>query len=298
MINEYQEVELLFSTNKVPRYYYENIVSVNKIESGMTNDNYLCTMDNEERYVVRIPGHGTATMINRSEEWLNHQQVQKLGIDVETVFFDKNTGIKISRYVDDFFSLIQKTQDKIPLACQVLKTVHDSKFIFINKFNVAEKLKLYESIAKQHRIDLNHDFYAIKRGFFERKIDGYLSKNANWRPCHNDPVGENFLMDSRGGIYLIDWEYSGMNDPLWDLAAFSLENDLSAAEEAQMLEIYFERVVADKDYWMLFLYKVYQDILWYVWSEIKIHSGVDFKAYADMRLTRAKRNFMNVFKCS
>ena len=39
-------------------------------------------------------------------------------------------------------------------------------------------------------------------------------------PCHNDPWPGN-LLDADGPdgrIYLIDWEYSGMNDPMWDLA--------------------------------------------------------------------------------
>ncbi len=41
-------------------------------------------------------------------------------------------------------------------------------------------------------------------------------------PCHNDPLCENWLRDPKR-IYLVDWEYAGMNDPLWDLADISIE---------------------------------------------------------------------------
>lgn len=43
-------------------------------------------------------------------------------------------------------------------------------------------------------------------------------------PCHNDLVAENFVKGLDGKIHLIDWEYSGMNDPLWDLAALFIES--------------------------------------------------------------------------
>lgn len=47
------------------------------------------------------------------------------------------------------------------------------------------------------------------------------------KPCHNDLVAENFLKAEDGTIYLIDWEYSGMNDPMWDIAALFLESNFT-----------------------------------------------------------------------
>ena len=47
--------------------------------------------------------------------------------------------------------------------------------------------------------------------------------------CHNDAVPENFIKGDDGTIYLIDWEYSGMNDPLADFAALFIESTLISA---------------------------------------------------------------------
>lgn len=289
-----QDVEFLISSNKLAQRYYEQIVSMQKIENGMTNSNYLCTTQRGDKYVMRIPGKGTANLINRDEEWSNHQQIKSLNVDVNTVFYDEHTGIKVTRYVEDFFPLIQSSQDKIPLVCEVLKRVHHAPVVFKNKFNVALQLDRYETIARECQISLHEDYHLLKTEFSNRKIPDYLLKNTNWKPCHNDPVTENFLMDAEHKIYLIDWEYSGMNDPLWDLAAFSVENELSDREELLLLASYFDGNVSNEHSWKLLLYKVYQDLLWYVWSEIKIHSGIDFRCYADKRLARAKSNFPGV----
>jgi thiamine kinase-like enzyme len=56
-------------------------------------------------------------------------------------------------------------------------------------------------------------------------------------PCHNDPWPGN-LIDADGRVYLIDWEYSGMNDPVWDLADLSVEAGFDAEQDRAMVEAY------------------------------------------------------------
>lgn len=54
------------------------------------------------------------------------------------------------------------------------------------------------------------------------KIALYFQKqNITVLPCHNDLVPENILIKDR--VYFIDWEYSGKNDILWELANFMIE---------------------------------------------------------------------------
>jgi thiamine kinase-like enzyme len=291
MANQDQSIESLILNNQLIPHRFNDIISIEIIKNGMTNNNYLCNVNDGSRYVIRVPGDGTDRLIDRLEEWKNHQQIKKLNLDVETIFFDKHTGIKVSKYIDDFFPLIRRNTDRLTEVCRVLKEVHKSGIIFENKFFGLTKLHLYESIADEKLIGLHPDYYLIKTELHRRNIGEYLQKHANWSPCHNDPVAENFLMDSNKKIYLIDWEYSGMNDPLWDLSAFSLENDLSYTEEKIMLEIYFDETPDEKTTFILLLHKIYQDILWYVWSKIKIQSGADLVSYSNMRLTRATKNF-------
>ena len=62
-------------------------------------------------------------------------------------------------------------------------------------------------------------------------------------------------MKKGDNLFLIDWEYSGLNDPIWDLAAFSIESNLSDDEEKELLDYYFENNINSK----YFLNKVFEN---------------------------------------
>ncbi len=51
-------------------------------------------------------------------------------------------------------------------------------------------------------------------------------------PCHCDPLCENFL-DTGTVMWIVDWEYSGMNDPMWDLGDLSVEGGFDADQDAR-----------------------------------------------------------------
>ncbi len=82
------------------------------------------------------------------------------------------------------------------------------------------------------------------------------------KPCHNDTVPENFVKDINERMYLIDWEYSGLNDPMWDLAAHSIECDFSEDDEELFLNLYFNNLIEDKHKIRILVYKICQDFLW------------------------------------
>jgi thiamine kinase-like enzyme len=110
-------------------------------------------------------------------------------------------------------------------------------------------------------------------------------------PCHNDLVPENFVKSGNDNIYLIDWEYSGMNDPMWDVAAYSLESGLSIEEEEIFLSLYFNGDGVPLNVQQrLLMNKVFQDFLWSIWSIIKEAKGDDFGTYGFDRFNRAIKN--------
>ena len=64
------------------------------------------------------------------------------------------------------------------------------------------------------------------------------ARPAALRPCHCDPLAENFL-DTGARIFIIDWEYAGNNDPMWDLGDVSVEAGFDADQDAALLQAYF-----------------------------------------------------------
>ncbi|MGL4897337.1 MAG: phosphotransferase family protein, partial [Cetobacterium sp.] len=114
--------------------------------------------------------------------------------------------------------------------------------------------------------------------------------------CHNDTVPENFIKNDKNEIFLIDWEYSGMNDPMWDLAAHFLESSFSPKEENIFLENYFKKNIKKEDILRIECYKVLQDFLWSIWTVLKEENGDDFGTYGIDRYTRGILKLKEIIK--
>ncbi len=287
MLAEKKIVEILRKAKLLEKC---NLIKIRRTANGMTNENFICTLSNGNNFVIRLPGRGTDTMISRRDEYKNHDLISELELNTEILFFDAGTGTKITRYINNTFLQNQSLSSRIPYACLALKKLHNSGIHFDNKFDFFNKIELYETISKNLCIFLCDDYKEMKNRML--KNQEFLYWKTDWKPCHNDPVMENFLMDGDLRIYLIDWEYSGMNNPLWDIASFALENNLNKEEEVYLWNCYWEgnfptQTILEK----LELFKICQDLLWYVWAKIKESQGEDLFDYAEMRLKRAMQSF-------
>ena len=108
--------------------------------------------------------------------------------------------------------------------------------------------------------------------------------------CHCDPLCENFL-DTGKRMWIVDWEYSGMNDPLWDLGDLAVEGVFTTEQEEEMIAAYFggEPTAAERGRFVI--YKAMCDLLWTLWGLIQ-HANKnpadDFWAYSINRFERCK----------
>jgi thiamine kinase-like enzyme len=109
-------------------------------------------------------------------------------------------------------------------------------------------------------------------------------------PCHCDPLCENFL-DTGARMWVVDWEYAGMNDPMWDLGDLSVEAGMDAGQEEAMLAAYFGGEARAGDRGRMVAFKAMCDLLWTLWGLIQLADGNpadDFRAYADGRFARCR----------
>jgi thiamine kinase-like enzyme len=116
------------------------------------------------------------------------------------------------------------------------------------------------------------------------------ARPAALAPCHCDPLCENFI-DTGTRMWVVDWEYSGMNDPLWDLGDLAVEAGFGPAEEREMLEAYFDGAPAPAEQGRVVIHKAMCDLLWTLWGLIQHANGNpadDFWAYATGRFERCK----------
>ena len=262
---------------------------IEKIEplGGMTNRNYLIFSKNN-KYVFRKSGEGTSEIISRSNEINNCKKIKELGIDANLLVFNEKTGVKITKYIENAQTLNPDTVIfYLEEVAKTLRKLHTSKIEFNNIFNPFEEMKKYEELSQK----LNGKFYEgyeeVKKIVFSlrekmEKLDIQLVS------CHNDTVPENFIK-SGNKLYLIDWEYSGLNDPMWDLAAISIESKLSKENEEKLLSYYFGRKATKEERLRIHVNKIYQDFLWSIWTVLKEAKGVTFGSYGIDRFNNVKQ---------
>ena len=266
---------------------------INKISpiGGMTNKNFKVCI-NDKSYVLRVPGNGTEEMISRQDEIKNAVYANRIGVDAELVYFNEETGVKISNFIENAQTLspeAAKKQHNMKMVCNILRTLHNSKEKMDNDFNIYEKIEKYENLSKKIDGLFYEDYYQVKdKIYYLKNIMNELE--ISYTPCHNDTIAENFIKSSEDKMYLIDWEYAGMNDPMWDIAAHSLENNFTEDEEELFLKIYFKGNVEEKYKKRILINKIYQDFLWSIWTNIKEAKGDDFGSYGLDRYNRAKKN--------
>ena len=258
---------------------------------GMTNKNYKVMID-DQNYVLRVPGNGTEKMISRVDEIKNAAFAHEIGVDADLIYFNEQTGIKISKFIEDAQTLSPEGAKKpyvMKKICQLLNQLHQCGREMENEFNVYEKIESYEQLLNELKGEYYDDYQLIKQQVLQLKelMDDLEIKLV---PCHNDTLAENFIKDKHDQYYLIDWEYAGMNDPMWDVAAHCLENGFNSDEEELFLKTYFKQEPKRSYKTRVLVNKIYQDFLWSLWTKVKEASGDDFGDYGIERYNRAKEN--------
>ena len=114
-------------------------------------------------------------------------------------------------------------------------------------------------------------------------------------PCHNDPLCENWVR-SNEKMYLIDWEYAGMNDGMWDLADISIEASFEESHDTALLREYLEKEPEDIDRKHMLVNKIYVDYLWTLWAKARVpYDGQPMEDWAQERYARLK-SFIEQYK--
>ena len=260
----------------------EEVLSVEQL-GGMTNQNYLVKTTNKQ-YIVKFFGKGTEKLINRQDEKYNLELFKDLDLDVKNYLFDIEAGIKVNEYIESAITLdstsIKTKFDKI---APILQTIHASGKELRGEFAPFEEIKKYESLIEEKIPYANYE--AVRKEVFslEKRL---ADLGVDRKSCHIDLVPENFIESPQGRLYLIDWEYSSMNDPMWDLAALFLESEFTSQEEEVFLSHYeSDQTPVSRE--KIAIYKILQDVIWSLWTVYKEEQGADFGDYGVTRYQRA-----------
>lgn len=290
-----KEYNLLLESLKIK----ENEVIEFSLIGGMTNTNFFLNTG-KGKFVARISGKATELFINRDNEIYNSTITAEKFISPDIVYFDNKSGIKISKYINNAETLSPKTTRRnFYLIADKVAELHTSNIKFKNKFIIKNEFLKYLNLINQNNYKLDESFLQIKDSFLAF-LDEVEYSNNKLCPCHNDLVPENFVLNKQSNqLYIIDWEYSGMNDPAWDIASIFYEANFNCKDEIDFLNYYLSRIShppENKNFSQrILMYKISQCLLWYLWTIIKENNGESFPNYAKNRLKNAK-NLIKEYK--
>lgn len=256
---------------------------------GLTNLNYLLEHESN-RYVLRVPGEGTSEYIDRVAESFAARSAAAAGVNADVIFFDVTDGLMLTEYVNDAATMSAARfvdLDACARAGRAFHRLHHSAERFATDFGLFAMIDEYKALLSSKGAMLPDGYEDV-----QRHADGVRAVLETHQvlmvPSHCDPLCENFL-DTGAQMYIIDYEYAGNNDPMWDLGDLSVEGGFGPEQDRALLRAYFEREPPSDQVGRMVVHKAMCDLLWTLWGVIQHVNGNDAEDFWAYSVTRFRR---------
>jgi thiamine kinase-like enzyme len=264
-------------------------ISIQPLSGGLTNSNFKVEVGGTP-YFIRVPGESTELLaIDRRNEYFNSKAAAETGV-----------GPRVLYYIPEFQAMVleflqAKTMSKDTLnatgvptrIAQVIKRLHDGPR-FMTDFNMFRLTEYYLGICREHEV-------RIPEGYLDRmpsvnRIEQAMAvRPLPTVPCNNDLLAENYMDDGKS-LRIIDYEYSGNNDPCFELGNTCQELQYDHARIEEVCRAYFGSPSAGKIARMK-LNMIMSDTGWGLWAAIQAKISkieFDFWGWAIERWNRAE----------
>lgn len=255
-----------------------DIDNISIINAGLTNVSFAFNC-NGIKYVYRHPGGTAGNLINRQSELFCQMAAKKAGIDKSVIRMELS-GWKLSYYVEDAKNCeFSKYPNQLKIGMEFLHKLHgletDGR---VKVFDDVEEGKKLMSIASATKGNLFREF-ADEVEKVER-LYCYIKKDADRLgyglvPCHNDTYEPNYLYDRNGEIYLIDWEYAGLNYAANDICCITCRYDWSEEEIEKYFRAYMGRTLSADENRFYWAFHCICGFYWFCWGLYKGSVGDD-----------------------
>lgn len=258
----------------------KQVRSIEEITTGFCNKNYLIN----NAYVLRKAIFPRDETISFENEEMIHEAIEKLNCSEKIVYFNKEDGTKISKFIHGTrFYYNTPTIEQIVYVAKLIKKIQKSGIEVPFKYDAVSKLQVYKK-------NIPEDLYINQT--YERQVIREYQKIEEKYPLvisHNDLVKGNLLFKFNG-VSFIDREYASMNNPLFDLASFISENNLSNEQQDFFLNKFFGSKYNNMTKKRIDIVIKLQDILFYYWAlyQFKLKHQDIFKKIADEKYERIK----------
>ena len=232
----------------------QDAVIVKRLEGGMSNYTYVVETRGK-RYTYRVPGKYAEKFVDRVEEWDNIQEVNKLSLNNATSYVEVISGEKLAEYVEGTILSETDVVSYNEMSVKALKTIHNSDLRF-KDYNAFGRLADYERYCREMGFTHPKEYIEL-RG----KLDQMRQAHADvpMVPCHCDYQPTNLVV-SGDKLYVLDWEFAGMNDPFYDIACYG---NAGFDKALSLLEAYVGHKPTSQELRRLYYHRAFQCLQWY-----------------------------------
>ncbi len=258
---------------------------VKRLEGGMSNYTYVVESCGK-KYTYRVPGKFAEKFVDRVEEWNNIQEVDKLNLNNETTYVEILSGEKLAEYVEG--TILSETDiiSYNDMSAKALKQIHNSQLRF-KDYNAFGRLADDERYCRETGFTHPAEYLELRQKLEEMRKHYAQVKPV---PCHCDYQPTNLVIDG-DKLYVLDWEFAGMNDPFYDIACYG---NAGFDKALALLEAYVGHKPTSEELRRLYFHRAFQCLQWYNVAIFKDRVGLskdlnmDFNQVALMFLGMAK----------
>ncbi len=262
-------------------------VEVEPLTGGLTNRNYAVTVDGV-RHFVRLPGADTGLLaVDRRNELANTRAAAATGVGAQVIDALPEHGVIVLGWIDGTtLSNERLAAPGMPerVAASLRRLHAGDRFLAdFDMFRLAER---YLGVMDERG-------YPVPAGYREHlpqlpELEAALAAHPQPTvPCHNDLLAENYIDD--GSIRIVDYEYSGNNDPAFELGNTCQELGWEGERLEALCTAYYGGATEARLARMR-LQMIMSDVGWTLWAAIQARiSAIDFDfwGWAEERWGRA-----------
>lgn len=274
--------------------WFDLPVSISCVLGGLSNQVYRFEV-NGLVCIARIPGKQSSSLWGNIDfETENTVLAGELGIGPKVLYQLKDGGL-IIEFIDGIQLTSNLLQDSniVNSVIDSLKKLHGGA-PFKNDFSSISLMDRFLNTLNSLDYPTFSDWHLYRNQLLN--INDLLeSYSPNKVPCHNDIFPKNWIIDVRGNPRLIDFEYSGNNDPAFELATLFVESKWDEETMRQVCVKYFDDD-SPKHFSSVWMQSILFDSLWSLYSLIRagLNPQSDGLEIGTLRWRRAKAKLASI----
>ena len=270
---------------------WKNLENIEPLAGGITNLNFLVS-DSGSKSVVRLGSDIPEHLVYRSNEIIVSEAAYQIGVSPKLIY--NEPGVLVLEFIESKTLEPKTVRENLNKIVPIIRKIHDE---IPNKLSGQPQIFWVFYVIKYYSNYLlnNNSSYISLIPSLLKKAEK-LEKLSSPREIvfgHNDLLAANFL-DDGSKIWVVDWEYGGFNDPLFDIGGLSSNNDLDENLENEVLEMYFKEKPS-KD--LIIKYKamktasLLRETMWSMVSEITSKIEFNYAEYTSDNLKKFEESF-------